>query len=222
MAHVRRFALIVVSTLVATALSVSVASADQGGTTPDYSAVLEACTPAWEPGDSRIATWDGKTLHGEPDDVRDLFYRVWGDDDLESGRHLRRWRWEWECLHPEPSTDGLRQRATVVVIRDGRVLLVTGESGFFSLPGGGIEPGEQPRAAAIRELHEETGLTATRAELQFTWDGSSNRHHVFLVEADGEVQLGPEISDFRWLHPNDRVASHPHVAAILARLGDLI
>lgn len=218
----RRLASIVVAALVATAISVSVASAGHDGTIADPSAVLDACTPAWNPGDSRITTWAGQTLHDEPHDVRDLFYRVWGDDDLDAGRHLRRWRWEWECLHPEPPADGLRQRATVVVIRDGRVLLVTGDTGVFSLPGGGIEPGEKPRAAAVRELREETSLTATRAEFQFTWDSSRNRHHVFLVEADGEVQLGPEISDFRWLHPQDRVPSHPHVAAILARLGDLI
>ena len=59
----------------------------------------------------------------------------------------------------------LRQRATVVLVRNGRVLLVSDETGMFLMPGGGIEPGEQPMAAAVRELHEETGLTATRAEV---------------------------------------------------------
>lgn len=73
----RRFAYIVVATLVATALSVSVASAGHDGSIPDPPAVLDACTPAWDPGDSRIVTWIGRTLHGEPDAVRDLFYRVW-------------------------------------------------------------------------------------------------------------------------------------------------
>ena len=46
---------------------------------------------------------------------------------------------------------------------DGRVLLVRGsvrddERGMWSLPGGGVEHGEQPRDAVVREFREETGL----------------------------------------------------------------
>lgn len=65
---------------------------------------LASCRPTWDPHDPRIHTWSGRTLHEEPFEARDIFYRVWGDDDLEGGRHLRRWRWEWECLHPRPET----------------------------------------------------------------------------------------------------------------------
>ena len=115
-------------------------------------------------------------------------------------------------------TKRLRPRASVVVVRNDRLLLVSDEDGIFMLPGGGVEPGERPEAAAVRELHEETGLTATRAEFLFTWDGAANRHFVYLVEADGEVQIGPEISDFRWWDRTECLPTYAHVAVVLERL----
>ena len=65
-------------------------------------AILDACEPEWDPADPRIVTWNARTLHDEPYQVRDIFYREWGGDDLVAGQHLRRWRWEYECLHPAP------------------------------------------------------------------------------------------------------------------------
>ncbi|MEM5518752.1 NUDIX hydrolase [Henriciella sp. AS95] len=62
--------------------------------------------------------------------------------------------------------EGVRPQAAVgvVCVRDGQVLLVrrgtppmTGE---WSLPGGRIEPGEPVKLAALRELAEETSVTA--------------------------------------------------------------
>lgn len=191
----RRVACMVTAIPVATTLSVSAVSAADS-TISDPQSGLDACSPAWDPGDSRIVTWDGCSLHQEPYEIGDLFYRVWGDGDLEEGRHLRRWRWEYECLHPAPLPDGLRQRATVVVIRNGNVLLVRGQTGKFSIPGRGVEPGEQPAEAAVRELREETGLTATRVEYLFQWASSVTRHHVFRVEADGACGLEPKSETF--------------------------
>jgi ADP-ribose pyrophosphatase YjhB (NUDIX family) len=51
-----------------------------------------------------------------------------------------------------------------------RLLLVrlserTEAAGSWTLPGGGIDFGEHPEAAAIRELHEETGLDGRIIEL---------------------------------------------------------
>ena len=56
-----------------------------------------------------------------------------------------------------------RVAAYGVVQRDDRLLLVrltdmTPSPGSWSLPGGGINHGEHPADAVVRELHEETGL----------------------------------------------------------------
>ena len=118
-----------------------------------------------------------------------------------------------------------RERATAVVIRDGKVLLVH-EQGLeeFHMPGGGVEEGEGPADAVVRELREETGLTAKTTEYLFVYDGPINkrrifnRHRVFRVEADGAVEVGSEIDTFLWWDKQEELPLFPHVMAILQRL----
>jgi ADP-ribose pyrophosphatase YjhB (NUDIX family) len=70
---------------------------------------------------------------------------------------------------PGAGPDGLprvtRLAAYGVIVRDGRILLCRvspgsqGE-GLWTLPGGGLDFGEPPEAAVVREVEEETGLIA--------------------------------------------------------------
>ena len=115
--------------------------------------------------------------------------------------------------------DSLRERATVVVVTDGRVLLARDiGSHHFNMPGGGIERGESPEEAAARELREETGLTATSTEFLFVWESSFARHHAFRIEASGEIRTGAEIAELRWWDRREELLMNQHVKAILGRL----
>ncbi len=57
----------------------------------------------------------------------------------------------------------VRRRAQALIIEEGRVLLahhfdLTIQKAYWCMPGGGVEAGETPEQAAIRELKEETNL----------------------------------------------------------------
>ena len=64
--------------------------------------------------------------------------------------------------------------------------------GTWEFPGGKVNPGEEPMAAALRELREETGLFASASEslLVFVHDYPDRRlrFHAFVVrETSGDV-----------------------------------
>jgi 8-oxo-dGTP pyrophosphatase MutT (NUDIX family) len=87
--------------------------------------------------------------------------------------------------------------------------------GRWSLPKGGIERGEKPEAAALREIAEETGLPINQLRLvrrlpdvsyAFGWRGTVAFKTVtnYLVELSGDAALAPqlsEIEDVRWFPP---------------------
>ncbi|KGN37350.1 NUDIX hydrolase [Knoellia subterranea] len=61
--------------------------------------------------------------------------------------------------------------AAYAVVRSSRGILVTelsartNAAGLWNLPGGGLDPGEQPSDAVVREVHEETGQHVTDVTL---------------------------------------------------------
>ncbi|MGB7372190.1 RNA pyrophosphohydrolase [Erythrobacter sp.] len=99
--------------------------------------------------------------------------------------------------------------------------------GSWQMPQGGIDPGEDEETAALRELHEETGIEAKHVEIIAraskayrydlppelqgkVWGGSyrGQEQNWFLgrfLGTDADIDLNahehPEFSDYRWVEP---------------------
>jgi 8-oxo-dGTP pyrophosphatase MutT (NUDIX family) len=89
---------------------------------------------------------------------------------------------------------------------DGRLLLIRnsyGSSNLFVLPGGGIRPFEDPRAAARREVKEELGLEIDRLVLRSlhssSAEGKRDEIHLFEAHAKGPPRIdGVELLEARF------------------------
>jgi 8-oxo-dGTP diphosphatase len=126
----------------------------------------------------------------------------------------------------------LRIRAAsraVVLDPNDRILLVRFEfpaRTIWATPGGGIEPGETPEHAIVRELEEETGLTDvevgpvvwTRLHvIPFVggdWDGQHEQYHLVRAPAFEPrprlswAQLHAEyVHELRWWTPDELAAT---------------
>ena len=105
--------------------------------------------------------------------------------------------------------------AGIVVVNDGRFLLLHYDAGHWDFPKGHIEKDESPEEAALRELKEETGISAE------ILPGFAEKIHYFykkegkLVSKDvvffiaktktSDVRLSFEHKGFIWLPFKDAV-----------------
>ena len=115
--------------------------------------------------------------------------------------------------------DWPRCGASAAIFREDAVLLIERAKGAlkgrWSLPGGHIEPGETARAAAVREVHEETGVEADMV-------GLVDIHDVILRGADGVLVAHYLITVFcgRW-RAGEPIASSDASAARFVQIGDI-
>lgn len=120
--------------------------------------------------------------------------------------------------------DGLWHAATGVLVRSGdgtRVVLHRRTADKLVFPGhwdcwagGVVGPGEEPAAAAARELHEELGVTAPLTPIErFVFDDGALRYHVFTYETRWDGPLRPQPEEVAW-------AGWVTVEELQARLAD--
>lgn len=105
-------------------------------------------------------------------------------------------------LRPEPLRE--RTAAVLVLLWEGprgpelvleqRALTLRRQAGEICLPGGGVEPGEDPGAAVLRECAEELGLTRVRllCHLESIRHATGERVEVFAGVTESLEGLRPE------------------------------
>jgi 8-oxo-dGTP diphosphatase len=113
------------------------------------------------------------------------------------------------------------------VVRDerGRVLLVLRANdpgrGLWSIPGGRIQPGETARAAAAREVREETGLDVDVGdELVQVQIGDYDVTDFGAIVIGGELRAGDDAADVTWC-PLNELSSLRLTPSLVEALKDL-
>ena len=96
----------------------------------------------------------------------------------------------------------MRIRAGIVLIEDNKVALIERHRAglhYFVFPGGGVDEGESPEQAAIREAMEELGVeVAIKQKVAEVKVGQGSRQIYFLVEQTGGkfgAGVGEEYTD---------------------------
>jgi predicted NUDIX family NTP pyrophosphohydrolase len=131
---------------------------------------------------------------------------------------------------PQPHSAGIllfRQRSgaiEVLLIRPGGPYWKNRDAGAWMIPKGGVEPGESPAQAALREFEEETGmhLSVTPFPLARVRQAGGKTVEAFGAEGDfdcanlksiefeaewpprsGRLRSFPEVAEARWMTLNE-------------------
>lgn len=116
-----------------------------------------------------------------------------------------------------------RYRATALIIRDGKILLVRDRHRHaYSMPGGGFKVNESTIQVAIREIAEELRLKVISAErLHYCdFEGQRAKHKVCLLKVEGTPHINHnELEGYIWWDMKRSVPVQGHVKKILHEYG---
>ena len=114
----------------------------------------------------------------------------------------------------------------MVIVQDGRVALIkrvrAGRT-YYLFPGGGVEEGESPEQAAIREAHEELGVEVELGEPRYEEDFDRSRFVYFdarIVGGEFGTGLWPDHAE-RDAGARERSGTHEPVWVPLDELDGL-
>lgn len=170
----------------------------------------------------RLGNWFQRLLFSQQNPVNNLdqfdSYNSYDFDNDDWGHY-----YDSYTLPREPAYGG------VVVNADGKVLLVEPAEHFdgvvWTFPKGKQDKGESPEQTALREVREESGISATIiSTLPGEYEGSTSITKFFLMKCDLSIADGvwdKETAGIRWVDFNEALGLISKTLKSSAKIRDL-
>lgn len=100
----------------------------------------------------------------------------------------------------------MRHTVRAIILKDKRVLLVTGhDADFYWTPGGGVEDGETIVQTLHREIKEELGVTIKSFAPYYSYEYEDQKVDNFLVTIDEDIKVSEEITGYAWYSSKSKI-----------------